>query len=108
MQQLLPCYLENSNCELFLAALPPGSKLFDQILSMHVSVSVRLEIDVAYLTKQAFALLTGELMPKLDLNACTEKHLAWMAGFDFKGVCVNYTVNSSLAYSPAFIINGMC
>ncbi|XP_014210820.1 nicastrin [Copidosoma floridanum] len=107
MQELLPCYLESADCRMFHAASRPGTYVPKRVLPMYVSV-MKSENDVTTLTGQLLALLTGEQLPELNIDACVEKHFIWLAGFDSNrdGVCVNYTANYSSAVSPAFIIDG--
>ncbi|XP_058805891.1 nicastrin isoform X2 [Phymastichus coffea] len=102
--ELLPCYLVSARCPLFRAASPVGAKLPNQVFPMYTSV-VKNDMVWTTLTGQLLALLTGEHFPHLNTSAvCVEKHLLWMAGYNFSGACINATANFSLAVSPAFDI----
>lgn len=103
--ELLPCYLESARCPLFQAASPPGIKLPNHVLPMYTSV-VKNDMAWTTLTGQLLALLTAEHLPHLSAAACAEKHLLWMAGYNFSGICINATANFSLAVSPAFELDG--
>lgn len=105
IEQILPCYLESANCPLFKAASVPGTKLPNQVLPMYVSV-IRTDNAATMLTAQLLALLTSVHHKNLNAAQCAEKHLLWMAGYDFNGLCINATANYSSAISPAFIIEG--
>ncbi|XP_015432196.1 PREDICTED: nicastrin [Dufourea novaeangliae] len=104
ISEMLVCYLESAKCNLFQAASPPGAKLINQVLPLYVGVH-RVLNTATTLTGQLLAFLTRK---ELDLNetACYEKHLVWMAGVNYTGICINSTVNYSIATSPAFIIVG--
>lgn len=105
--EMLYCYLESIDCNLFRAASAPGTKLIHQILSLYVGVPRSPSIATS-LTGQLMALLTGEGLYEMNETTCHENHLAWMAGYNFTGLCINSTVNYSIAVSPAFIIEGRC
>lgn len=102
---MLFCYLESARCALFRAASSPGTKLTNHILPLYVGVN-RVTNPATSLTGQLLAFLTGEQLPEMNATTCHEKHLAWMGGYNFTGLCINSTVNFSTATSPAFIING--
>ncbi|XP_032683205.1 nicastrin isoform X2 [Odontomachus brunneus] len=103
--EMLPCYLESAKCDLFRAASVPGVKLLNQIMSLYVGVYRAPNIATS-LTGQLLALLTGEKLYDMNETTCHENRLAWMGGPNFTGLCINSTVNYSVALSPAFIIEG--
>ncbi|XP_014607330.1 PREDICTED: nicastrin isoform X1 [Polistes canadensis] len=103
ISEMLSCYLESAKCNLFHAASSPGTKLADQILPLYVSVH-RVPNTVTILTGQLLALLTGEIL-EMNETACYDHHHAWMGGYNLTGICINSTVNYSIALSPAFIIS---
>lgn len=106
ISEMLSCYLESAKCNLFHAASSPGTKLADQVLPLYVSVH-RVPNTVTILTGQLLAFLTGKKMTDMNESACFEHHLAWMGGYNLNGICINSTVNYSIALSPAFTISGM-
>ncbi|XP_034946564.1 nicastrin [Chelonus insularis] len=105
ISEMLSCYLETAKCNLFQAASPPGASdiLPDHSFSLYVGVSVHPNL-VTSLTGQLLALLTGEKLPEMTAHECNEHRLAWMGGYNLSGICINSTVNYSLALSPAFTI----
>ncbi|KAK2580063.1 hypothetical protein KPH14_012347 [Odynerus spinipes] len=104
ISEMLSCYLESAKCNLFHAASSPGTKLVDQVLPLYVSVH-RVPNTATILTGQVLALLTGEKMLDMNKTTCNDNHLAWMGGYNFTGICINSTVNYSVALSPAFTIS---
>ncbi|KAL2715967.1 nicastrin isoform X1 [Vespula squamosa] len=104
ISEMLSCYLESAKCNLFHAASSPGTKLADQVLPLYVSVH-RVPNTVTILTGQLLAFLTGKNMSDMNESACYDHHLAWMGGYDLTGICINSTVNYSIALSPAFTIS---
>ncbi|XP_012529890.1 nicastrin isoform X2 [Monomorium pharaonis] len=103
--EMLYCYLESAKCSLFRAASAPNAKLIDQVLPLYVGVHKVLNIATT-LTGQLLAYLTGEKLYEMNESTCHENRLAWMGGQNFTGLCINSTVNYSIAVSPAFIIDG--
>lgn len=102
--EMLSCYLESAKCDLFHAASSPGTKLADQVLPLYVGIH-KVPNTATILTGQLLALLTGEKLPDMDKTTCNDNHLAWMSGYNFTGICINSTVNYSMALSPAFTIS---
>lgn len=105
ISEMLFCYLESAKCNLFRAASSPRVKLVNQVLPLYVGVH-KVPNAITSLTGQLLALLTGEKLYDVNETICYKKHLAWMAGYNFTGLCINSTVNYSTALSPAFIIDG--
>ncbi|KYN07730.1 PREDICTED: nicastrin [Cyphomyrmex costatus] len=103
--EMLYCYLESAQCPLFRAASAPYAKLTDQVLPLYVGVHRAYNIATT-LTGQLLAYLTGEKLYEMNESMCYENRLIWMSGQNFSGLCVNSTVNYSIAMSPAFIIEG--
>ena len=103
--EMLICYLQSARCNLFHAASSPGTKLINQVLPLYVGVH-RVPSTATTLTGQLLAFLTRKEFPDVNETTCYEKHLIWMAGYNFTGLCINSTVNYSTAMSPAFIIDG--
>lgn len=108
ISEMLFCYLTSAKCSLFRSASAPGAKLVNHALPLYVGVS-RVPNFSSSLTAQLLVLLTGEQLSNMDANQCYDSHLAWMAGYNISnpGVCINSTVNFSIAVSPAFTIDGM-
>ncbi|XP_043262601.1 nicastrin isoform X1 [Colletes gigas] len=106
ISEMLICYLESPNCNLFRSASSPGVKLTNQVLPLYVGVN-RVPNTATTLTGQLLAYLTRKELPDMNDTACYKNHLVWMAaGNNFTGLCINSTVNFSTAMSPAFIIDG--
>lgn len=103
--EMLYCYLESAKCTLFRAASAPNTKLVDQVLPLYVGVHRAFNF-VTTLTGQLLAYLTGEKLYDMNETTCHENQLVWMGGQNFSGLCINSTVNYSIALSPAFIIKG--
>ncbi|XP_043290145.1 nicastrin [Venturia canescens] len=102
--EMLSCYLVSANCSLFRAAISPGSKLADQVLSLYVGVTRSPNVATS-LTGQLLVSLTGIKLPNMTASECSENRFSWMGGSNFTGLCINSTVNYTAAVSPAFIIN---
>ncbi|XP_051163506.1 nicastrin [Leptopilina boulardi] len=102
---MLTCYLDSANCSLFTAAIPPGNVITNRTLPLYISVNSMSNV-ATYVTSQLLTLLTGEEIPDLNSTTCYKKHLAWMKGekHNSTGICINSTVYSTSAISPAFII----
>ncbi|KAJ8674531.1 hypothetical protein QAD02_005793 [Eretmocerus hayati] len=105
VSDLLPCYLESAKCRMFQAAFLHGLRLEEHLMSLYVRVSKHDNI-LTVVTANVLKLLTGEYYPNIDASSCAEKHLSWLPGYEYTGVCINSTVNYSLAASPAFEIPG--
>ncbi|XP_012263929.2 nicastrin isoform X2 [Athalia rosae] len=103
--EMLDCYLENAECPLFQAASSPGAKLPNNALPLYVGVN-RWASPATSLTGQVLALLTGINMTEYNITTCHDNNLIWMAGRLLEGICINSTVNYSMAISPAFLIDG--
>ncbi|XP_076754651.1 nicastrin [Xylocopa sonorina] len=103
--EMLYCYMESAKCNLFRAASSPGTKLINQVLPLYVGVH-RVLNTATTLTGQLLAFLTRKEVQNMTEATCHEKHLVWMAGYNNTGLCINSTVNYSIAMSPAFIIDG--
>lgn len=105
ISEMLSCYFESAQCNLFQAASPVGSKLPISVFPLYVGVNHKPN-DATSLTGQLLALLTGEKLPDMSAQECYDHRLAWMGGYNFTGICINSTVNYTSAVSPAFIIKG--
>ncbi|XP_011350678.2 nicastrin isoform X4 [Ooceraea biroi] len=104
--EMLYCYIQSAKCTRFHAASTSGAKLINQILPLYVSVH-RAPNAATTLTGQLLALLTGEKLSDMNETTCYKNRLAWMGGYNFTEICINSTVNYSIAVSPAFIIDGL-
>lgn len=113
MDELLYCYLEQSNCSLF-QSIANGNSL-DKPLSYYVGVS-HVYSAVPLVTGAALALLTGSRtnFSQVDChnNASTDQvyQYIWVSSQwddpDSSKVCLKTTMNFSVAVSPAFAIDG--
>ncbi|XP_011350687.2 nicastrin isoform X6 [Ooceraea biroi] len=104
--EMLYCYIQSAKCTRFHAASTSGAKLINQILPLYVSVH-RAPNAATTLTGQLLALLTGEKLSDMNETTCYKNRLAWMGGYNFTEICINSTVNYSIAVSPAFIIDAI-
>nr|XP_050847580.1 nicastrin [Vespula vulgaris] len=104
ISEMLSCYLESANCNLFYASNSPGIRLPNIILPLYVGID-RLPNTITILTARLFSFLTGENILDINESECYARNLEWINGYDLTGVCLNSTVNYSIAASPAFIIN---
>lgn len=107
VEEMLYCYLERLDCDLFRAILIPGLKVTHQIWSLYVGVHRSPNVATS-VTGQLLTLLTGKEVSGMNETACYDNHLVWMNGYNLTGSCINSTVNYSIAVSPAFIIEGKC
>lgn len=107
VKELLTCYLEDEKCNLFSAASPPGVNFFNTVFPLYVGVESNKNI-ITVLTGRLLAFLTGQQYPNMTSQECAEHKLAWMGGYDSKGICVKNNINYSQAISPAFLIEGKC
>ncbi|XP_017888606.1 nicastrin [Ceratina calcarata] len=103
--EMLTCYLKSARCKLFQAASAPHAKIANQVLPLYVGVH-RVSNLATTLTSQLLAFLTKQEIENMNETTCYKKHFIWMAGNNPPGICINSTVNYSLAMSPAFSIDG--
>lgn len=115
VDELLHCYLEQSNCSLFQSAVGGSSVGEGKPLSYYVGVSHVYTL-VSILTGAAMALLTGSPtnfnQTDCHNNASTDQvyQYIWVSSLwndsTSSQVCLKTTMNFSSAVSPAFIIDG--
>lgn len=103
IDELLECYLESTKCRLFRASLEDAntntgnSAPPQRYISVHGSHSFK----TAVWTYRVLGFLTGRRQDVVE-NKCAPLPLAWFAGINGTGECLQTTQNLSDAYSPAF------
>lgn len=116
VDELLYCYLEQSNCSLFQSATGGNSVGVGKPLSYYVGV-YHVPALVPLLTGAALALLTGTPTSHNETechnNASTDQvfQYIWVVSPHWQDptsakVCLQTTMNFSAAVSPAFVIEG--
>lgn len=104
IDEMLYCFLLNSDCRLFAAATPPGGIAGSGIPPLrYISVQGHFDLESTTSTIKTLIFLLGRKQPDIEKSNCT-RSLFWMAGVDGKGECYLTTSFSSPALSPAFIL----
>lgn len=104
IDELLYCFLLNSDCPLFAIATQPNGIAGSGIPPLrYVSVQGNFDLESTTSTLKTLAFLTGRLQPGVDKENCT-RPFYWMQGISGLGECYLTTHYFSQALSPAFIL----
>lgn len=106
IDEMLYCYLISSRCPLFqTVARRPNTTIYQVPPHRYISVAGNIMAnETVKWTQRVLGYLTGRHVPVAEVN-CTGPSMAWFAGANQTGECLQIKIGSTDAISPAFTIS---